>query len=1128
MTDQIQLLKNKINALEFQNNKLFEQLKEVRQEKDHYKHLINISRDVIWTMDLDLNFTFLSPSTEKLYGYTKEERKNISIDKLFTEQSITKAKWILHQKLNASFAEQKEAHVIEMEGIHKNGKKIWVEVVMQFLFNKKNEPIAIQGNTRDITRRKKTEDFLKETKYELEQTLMYIVDGMFTVNTEGKIIYVNTKAAEMFGWKHPKIECSYNDIKLIDHNYNEIPGKNMPVSEAINNKIITRQAFYGVRHDSGRVSWIILSCGPLKDTDGKVYGAVVNYSDLTKQINTQKALETERFYWEKSFENANEGMIIINEESQIIQCNNTFSKLVGKSRDDIIGETSQKIIHNSHCHVEYCALDLAIKKNEKYTTEYWEPFLSRYLKVSANPFIDQNSNMQFVFITFFDVTHEKKVEEELIESERKFRFMFNRMISGFALHKMIYDKDGNPVDYLFIDVNPAFERLTGLKREKIINKTVKEALPKTEDYWIQNFGKVASSANPARFEDYSVEFDKYFEVIAYAPKIGYFVSIFNDITERKKAEIAVARSEDKFRNLFNNVNDAIFIHDEKGKILEVNNIACMRLKYSRDKLLNMNLADLCLPQFKKFLLQKFKQLGKEKKVLYETMHKTKQGHYIPTEVNSRMIEYEGFPAIFSVARNITKRRKMEKRIIENEYKYRMLYSNAPLAYQALDGQGKIIDVNDKWLEMMQFKRENVLNRLFKGFLTRKSKNDYDEIFKTFKNKGNITDFKCNLVRRDGSILSASFEGKGVIDKHEKSFRSYLVFRDITTEEKTKRALVDSEARYRMLVNLSPNLIMTIKDHLIAFVNPATYKVLKYKTGSLRNMDFFKLIDNTEVDKVDTILNKLHHDESIENVRLLMKSKNNDTVFTETSFIAVDVKEEGGKTVVMIAKDITAQVQSEQNVLSAVIETQEKERKSFAENLHDELGPFLSGIKLYVEEIAREDLSKSNRNELVSYLKRMSDDAIKNTRNISNMLMPNVLTNYGVYKAVERFCGNLQASKKINFNLDFNEPGKKYSDKLEVALYRIIIELINNTIKHAKAENIKIKLHDNGKILHFIYRDDGKGFDFEKKLNSGNGLGLQNIDSRVKLLGGKARYWSAPGKGIIIGVEFDLEQFSTNA
>ncbi len=126
---------------------------------------------------------------------------------------------------------------------------------------------------------------------------------------------------------------------------------------------------------------------------------------------------------------------------------------------------------------------------------------------------------------------------ELNKSEKKFKSLFEEMISGVALHEIICDDKGIPINYRFLDINTAFEKLTGLKAKDLIGKTVLEVLPGTEAWWIENYGKVALTGNTMEFEDYSEELKKYFEVKAYSPKQGQFVTVFNDITGKKIAEM---------------------------------------------------------------------------------------------------------------------------------------------------------------------------------------------------------------------------------------------------------------------------------------------------------------------------------------------------------------------------------------------------------------------------------------------------------------------------------------------------------------------------------------------------------------------------------------------------------------
>ncbi len=130
----------------------------------------------------------------------------------------------------------------------------------------------------------------------------------------------------------------------------------------------------------------------------------------------------------------------------------------------------------------------------------------------------------------------EQVRDALQRSEERYRTLFDSMSEGSALHEIIVDASGRPCDYRFLDVNPAFERLTGLKRHLLLGKRVLEVLPGTEAYWIEAFGRVAQTGNPAHLENYSAALNRWYEVFAYRPAPGQFAVVFSDVTDRKQAE----------------------------------------------------------------------------------------------------------------------------------------------------------------------------------------------------------------------------------------------------------------------------------------------------------------------------------------------------------------------------------------------------------------------------------------------------------------------------------------------------------------------------------------------------------------------------------------------------------------
>lgn len=156
-----------------------------------------------------------------------------------------------------------------------------------------------------------------------------------------------------------------------------------------------------------------------------------------------------------------------------------------------------------------------------------------------------------------DVTERLKAERSLRESERKYRALFREMSEGFALHEIICDENGKPCDYRFIELNPAFEMQTGLKKREVIGKTVKQVFSDSEDYWVNTYGRVALTGKPARFEHYSSELGRYYQVIAYRAGPHRLATLLLDVTEQR----GLQREREITLELLHIVNESAGIRD---------------------------------------------------------------------------------------------------------------------------------------------------------------------------------------------------------------------------------------------------------------------------------------------------------------------------------------------------------------------------------------------------------------------------------------------------------------------------------------------------------------------------------------------------------------------------------------
>lgn len=204
-------------------------------------------------------------------------------------------------------------------------------------------------------------------------------------------------------------------------------------------------------------------------------------------------------------------------------------------------------------------------------------------------------------------------------------------------------------------------------------------------------------------------------------------------------------------------------------------------------------------------------------------------------------------------------------------------------------------------------------------------------------------------------------------------------------------------------------------------------------------------------------------------------------------------------------------------IAAEINTLENERKRIADDLHDELGPLLSAIKLQINH-----LEPANETE-TAVLEKSSDQIdsiIQRFREISYDLLPNTLVRKGFIKATEEFIGKLKILHPVH--ISFNYCDFTMLPEREINLYRILQEIIHNTVKHAHAKTLSISIQKSGKNLLLKTRDDGIGFNYSEKEQVAKGLGLLSIHSRVELLGGQLSLTSQPGSGTIFEIEMPLQ------
>lgn len=204
-------------------------------------------------------------------------------------------------------------------------------------------------------------------------------------------------------------------------------------------------------------------------------------------------------------------------------------------------------------------------------------------------------------------------------------------------------------------------------------------------------------------------------------------------------------------------------------------------------------------------------------------------------------------------------------------------------------------------------------------------------------------------------------------------------------------------------------------------------------------------------------------------------------------------------------------ETENKVLSAVIRTEEQERQRFAKELHDGLGPLLSVIKMLVSGLDAQSSSEVTE-KIKQNLRQAVDEAIVSVRDISSTISPHILDNFGLKEAVSSFVQKLRSAKGIDIRFTSNIGNARYSYNVEVIMYRVICELINNTLRHAEAKKIKIGLQAKEDGLYLTYTDDGIGFNVNREATR-YGMGLDNMQYRLRSANGDIEIISERGEGM---------------
>ncbi len=888
---------------------------------------------------------------------------------------------------------------------------------------------------------------------------------------------------------------------------------------------------YRILHSSGEYRWIQDVGSPRYNSKGEFAGYIGHCLDITECKLAEESLAKNYQLLHDMIDNSSSLIYMMDTNNKYLSVNLHVAKLLGKTPAEIIGKTREEFIPKKIAE-KYYLNDLEVI-NKCESTSFEEENLESdgkhiYFTVKF-PLLDSQNKPYGIAGISTDTT-------ALRQAEQKYEILFREMPDGFALHEIICNEQGEPVDYRFLAVNPAFERQTGLKAEQILGKTALDILPDLETYWIETYGRVALTGEPVNFENYSKDLSKFFDVKAFCPAPNQFVSIFSDTTERKLAVEQLRKSEEKYHSIFENIQDVYYETSLDGIIMEVSPSIEIISKgqFCRDEVIGRSMYDYYVNKEERESIISILQ-EKGSVTDFEVTLINKDGSYIFCAVSAKLwYDSHGLPEkILGSMHDITERKHTEEKVrlnaerlarMVNIYQYNSNNVQDFLDYTLNEA---IELTSSKFGYIYLYNKEKkkfILNSWSKEIMKERSvispQNCYElseiEIWGEAVRQRKeiiINNFKeTNLLKKDYSqghlqleklLTIPIFDADKIVavvgvankendydstDLNQLSLMMNSVWRIVKHKEAEEHIL-----RLNKVIEQSTvSIIITDSNGTLEYVNPKFAEVTGYSSEEAigRNPRFLQSGETSkeEYKKLwDTILSgKEWHGE-------FYNKKKSGEFYWEKTFISPIINQEGGVThFVAVSEDITEKKKMVENLILAKERAEESDRlkTAFLHNISHEIRTPMNAIVGFADllndpELLPEESKKfteiiiQNSNQLLSIITDLVNIATIEAGQ-EKVQEKEININSICRLVYEQFL--LKAEKqKITLILKSSIPdsdSRIITD--ETKLVQILTNLLSNAIKFTERGSVTFGYELKNNNLEFYVKDTGIGIPSEKQ------------------------------------------------
>ncbi len=790
----------------------------LREEESKLRTTLDSIGDAVIATDIEGRVVRMNPIAETLTGWTMDDALGREVKEVFNivnsrtrnaaENPIEKA---MHSGRIVGLANDTLL-------ISRDGKEYQIADSASPIHDDNGEISGIVMVFRDVSEEYRIRRKLEENETFLSELFNSILDGVSVLDKDLNVLRVNNVMNE---WFKDKLPLEGNKCNQNLHDFNQ-PCENCPTRKCLSTGQTERSIVRG--KPGTELEWLELHSYPIRD---RASGEIKGVAEFVRNITHQKRTETEltRVF------NMSLDMICVVDISttHYLKVNPAFTRVLGYTEDELIDKPFLSFVHPDDVE-ETRRITGEILTQGREVIDFQNRYRCkdgsyRVLQWVSHPDLSIN----VAYASARDVTDDIERKRALEISEAKFRSVVE--CSPFGIHMYRLDSEGI---LRFESANPAADKITGIEHSKLKGLPVVDAFQTAKINEIVNkYTSIITEGDLYASDEFTYNYnlaESTYSINAFRTGPDEMVALFQDVTEKNKAEAALRESEDRFRSITEQINEMIYLTSERGIIKYVSPSAMTIFRLKPEEMIGQPFMRFLHDDYIDSAIAAFSESMQTGKSADDLQLKMKRGDgtYFMGELTGKLYQHGDSTGSIGVIRDISDRKKSEQALRESEELFRTLHMNLPGGMVLIDRDYHIIDVNRRTCEITGYKREELVGQLCdiicpKGSISKKCP-IWAEDRTGFE--GMDTFIKC----KDQSFNPILKNAKRVVVNGKEHILE--VFQDIREQKETEGALRDSEARMRSIFRAAPVGIGISSGRIIQTVNDRFEEITGYTRGEI--------------------------------------------------------------------------------------------------------------------------------------------------------------------------------------------------------------------------------------------------------------------------------------------------------